>query len=188
MPPKFINLVVNRCLRDYIFIMKNLLILVVTTVLFLAGCGKGIEPSAPETEMPGFSGKITFKGTWPAGITRTHIVVFKNPLISAADFNAFNIKYVSPAIPYGVNSYNYNSVDSALISIGPGEYNYVAVAQSKTETLSLTRADWTVAGVYYAAGDTSTPGKLLINQNKLTTGIDIICDFDNPPSQPPGGN
>ena len=106
---------------------------------------------------------------------------------SAADFNPFNLKFVSLEIPYGIRTYNFNSTDSSYISIGAGIYHYVAVAQQKTTDLSLNRKDWSVAGVYYKNGDTSNPGILEIPENTLVRNINIVCDFNNPPQQPPGG-
>ena len=169
--------------------MKNLIpILIIISAMF-CGCGGGIEPAPvqPEDQKPGFSGKISFIGDWPDSITRTHLVVFKNAINSAGDFNAFNIAYVSLEIPYGVTEFNYSSIDSSYLDIFPGEYKYVSVAQSKTPQLLLDRKAWTVAGLYYSNSDTTKPGVLVINQTGVTTGINIICDFNNPPPQPPGG-
>ncbi len=135
----------------------------------------------------GFSGTVSFVGNWPQGITRTHIVVFEDPLLSAGDFNAFNLKFVSVEIPYGTQVYDFNSADTAVVKIADGEFSYVAVAQQKTANVSLNRRDWFVVGVYYAGGDTTKPGTLVIPKNTLVKNINIICDFDNPPIQPPGG-
>jgi hypothetical protein len=148
-------------------------------------CGEGIAPEP--IVQTGFSGTISFVGNWPQGITRTHIVVFKDPLLSAGDFNAFNLKFVSIEIPFGSTVFNYNSADTGVVPISEGEYSYIAVAQQKTPNVSLNRKDWSVVGVYYAGGDTSKPGKLIIPENTLVKNINIICDFNNPPPQPPGG-
>lgn len=154
-------------------------------LIFNLSCGEGIAPEA--IVQTGFSGTVSFVGNWPQGITRTHIVVFENPLLSAGDFNAFNLKFVSVEIPYGTQVYNFNSVDTAVVKITDGEFSYVAVAQQKTANVSLNRKDWFVVGVYYAGGDTTKPGTLIIPKNTLVKNINIICDFDNPPIQPPGG-
>ena len=148
-------------------------------------CDEGISPEP--IYQTGFSGKVSFLGNWPEGITRTHIVVFKDPLLALGDFNIANLKFVSVEIPYGSISFNYNSADTSVVPIGEGEFAYVAVAQQKTVNLSLNRKDWFVVGVYYAGGDTTNPGKLVISDKTLVKGIDIFCDFDNPPPQPPGG-
>ena len=148
-------------------------------------CGEGIAPEP--IVQTGFSGTVTFIGGWPEGITRTHIVVFKDPLLSAGDFNAFNLKFVSVEIPYSSTKFDYNSADTAVVPISEGEYSYIAVAQQKTPNVSLNRKDWFVIGVYYAGGDTTNPGKLIIPENTLVKNINIICDFNNPPPQPPGG-
>ena len=158
-------------------------------VLFLS-CGGGIEPPAPEIGITGFSGKITFVGTWPAGIKRTHLVVFKNPINTPNDFFPPNLSIIIDSVAYGSTTFTYNSADDNFISnspVEPGDYAYVVVAQSKTPDLSLLREDWTVAGIYYANNDYSKPGVLRIEKDKMTKDVNITCDFDNPPPQPPGG-
>jgi len=153
-------------------------------ILFFSGCDKGISPE----EQTGFSGAITFLGEWPDSVARTHLVVFKDPLNSINDFNAFNLRYVSLEIPYGTRTYQYNSADSAYVPINAGVYSYVAVAQSKTPALSLERKDWVVVGLYYAGNDITKPGVLVIPENTMVRNINIIVDFNNPPPQPPGGD
>jgi hypothetical protein len=167
-------------------VKKTLIILIAG--LFFYSCGEGISPE-PEVKIKttGFGGEIVFKGNWPAGITRTLIVAFRNPLNSTGDFNALNLGFVSDTIPYGTNVISYSSLNNPLLEILPGEYSYVAVAQSTTPTISLNRKDWVVIGVYYSNGDESTPGKLVISQDVFVPDINIICDFDNLPPQPPGG-
>jgi hypothetical protein len=156
----------------------------------LLSCDEGIGPEG-SADPRGFSGTITFIGDWPEGIARTHIVLFLNPLNGANDFNVFNLKYVSQEIPNGTAEFNYNTTEGAFIPdegfIDPGTYSYLAVAQSETADLSLDIADWTVAGVYYAAGDSTNPGVVTITNGVVSENINIICDFNNPPPQPPGG-
>ena len=161
------------------------LILFLVSIILNLYCGEGIAPE-PIVET-GFSGTVSFIGEWPQGITRTHIVIFKDPLLTAGDFNAFNLKFVSVEIPYGTRLFNFNSADTAVVKISEGEFSYVAVAQQKTANVSLNRKDWFVVGVYYAGADTTKPGMLVIPKNTLVKNINIICDFNNPPPQPPGG-
>ncbi len=164
--------------------MKYILLLI--SIFTLAGCDEGIAP-VPAGEKTGFSGSITFSGEWPDTVQRTHLVVFRDPLLSAADFNILNLSYVGPGIPSGVEVFDYNSNDSALVTIGAGTYSYVAVAQSTTPEVVLERWAWYVVGVYYANGDSTVPGKLVIPENTLVKDINIHCDFNNLPPQPPGG-
>jgi hypothetical protein len=167
----------------YGFKILTLLILGLT-----AGCDGGISPEPAPPVEPGFSGTVTFVGEWPSDITQTNIVLFKDPLLSDADFNVFNLRYISNSIPNGSTTFEFDSRSNFLIAnIEPGEYAYLAVAQSKTPELSLQRKDWFVTGVYYAGGDTTQPGTLVIPEATFVSGISIICDFDNPPPQPPGG-
>ena len=175
--------------------MKRLLVsvvLIISSLFFLIRCDKGIEPNpVDDSGETGFSGLVTFKGEWPAGVTRTHLVVFRNPLVSAGDFSVENIGFISNEITYGSSEFQYNSIDnsiSTLITLAPGEYSYIVVAQSYTPDLSLDRKDWVVVGVYTATGDQNDPGKMIINKGHVTSGVNITVDFNNPPPQPPGGN
>lgn len=169
---------------------KQVLAVIFCLLIILSGCGKGIEPE-PEKTQEGFGGRITFIGTWPDSITRTHLVVFKDPLIMPSDFNAFNLAFVSLEIPFGITSFTYSTLDSALypvnVKLPAGTYSYVAVAQQKTLNLTLNRQDWFVAGAYFISGDSITPGIITIHSGEFKNGVDIICDFNNPPQQPPGG-
>jgi hypothetical protein len=103
------------------------------------------------------------------------------------------LKFLSLEIPLGVQTYEFSSLDSSYIPQNPGPflpgtYSYVAAAYQTTENLSLARRDWFVSGVYYANGDTTQPGKITINENVFLDNVNIVCDYDNPPPQPPGGN
>lgn len=152
-------------------------------LLIADGCNKGIEPQIDTT---GFSGRITFKGTWPDSIKRTYVVVFDSLLEESNDFNLYNIKFISDSLPTAIPFYDYDSRDSSVIPVSAGSYAYVVVVQQKTPQISLNKKDWIVAGVYYANGDTTQPGRLIIPENSFIKNINIICDFDNPPPQPPG--
>jgi hypothetical protein len=162
--------------------------LLIISALLFAACGKGIEPEPEKVEI-GFSGTITFIGEWDENITSTNIVLFKDEIKSAADFNFINIKYASEVIPFGSESYSYNSSENlpVLNSIEAGDYAYLAVAQTTETEIQLVRSAWVVAGVYNSEGDSSEFGKLTIPSGSLLTDINIICDFNNPPPQPPGG-
>ena len=156
-----------------------------------SGCDGGISPTSANNSLQqaGFSGTITFMGKWPDSVTGTYLVVFQNELKSLSDFNILNIKYVSLKIPFGLTTFNYSSLDSAYLPqqghLADGEYEYVAVAQLTSPTISVNRKDWRVAGVYYANNDYSHPGKLVIPPDTYVRNINIICDFNNPPPQPP---
>jgi hypothetical protein len=158
-----------------------------------SGCKGGILPTSAgdSIEEEGFGGTITFKGTWPDSVTQTYLVVFQKELKSLSDFNILNIKYISLEIPFGSTTVNYSSLDSAYLPeqghLADGVYEYVAVAQLTSPVISINRKDWRVAGVYYANNDSSHPGILVIPPNTFVRNINIVCDFNNPPPQPPGG-
>jgi len=170
--------------------MQKLIALLSIFVLLFSGCEGGIEPRAEKHS--GFGGRIIFIGEWPDSVTRTHLVVFKDPLNSISDFSLQNIRFVSVEIPFGSSQYSYSSKDSSVLPgtglFEPGEYAYVAVAQSSKTDVSLNREDWFVVGLYYNEGDTSGPGILRIPENTFVENVIIVCDFNNPPPQPPGGN
>ena len=177
----------------YIFYVKKLLqyLIYFLPILFAFGCNQGITPATAqeENQTAGFSGEITFNGNWSPDVKWTLLVVFKDPLTSASAFNIFNVGYISHPIPNNIKSFSFSTLqDSGIIPITAGTFSYVAVAQSNKDTLSINRADWKVVGVYYAGGDTTQPGKLTIPANSFITGININCDFNKPPVQPPGGN
>lgn len=155
----------------------------------LFGCDKGLEPLDEDTLIgTGFTGTITFNGEWPDSVFRTVVVLFKDNLNSPLDFNIVNLRYISEEIPYGVNSYEYSSLQNFTVAnVTAGEYAYLAVAQSKTEELSLDRKDWYVVGLYAADESQQNPATLKINNNEVKQNVNIVCDFNNPPIQPPGG-
>jgi len=161
-------------------------------LLFAFACNDhGIEPKLPESS--GFSGTVRFLNEWPDSIKRTFIVVFENPLLAPEDFTIFNLKFLSREIPLNTPIFQFSSLDSAYIPTTPapfpsGTYAYVAVVQQSTEEISLARKDWFVSGVYYAPGDTSKPGTMVIPDSTFVRNINIFVDFNNPPPQPPGYN
>lgn len=162
------------------------------SLLFLVlSCDKGIEPypEPVDPENTAIAGTVTFSGEWPSGVARTHIVLFRNQIQNEGDFFPPNLSYVSNEIDSGTTTLEYDSRTNNLLGVNlePGTYRYIVVAQSTKEQLSLDRIDWFVVGVYYSGNDESRPGSIIINEGKVTEGVDIFCDFDNPPPQPPGG-
>jgi len=166
--------------------MKNIKYLLILSLLIIISCNEGIAP-LPEPTEPGFKGTVTFIGEWPEGITRTHIVMFKETLEDSSDFNILNLGFISEEIPNGILEFQYDTfINSIIGEIEAREYAYLVVAQSKTESLSLQRKDWVVIGIYCET-DLSCTGKINIPPGAYLENINIICDFNNPPPQPPGG-
>ena len=160
-------------------------------LLAIACDDHGIEPKPSESS--GFSGTVRFLNEWPDSIKRSFIVVFQYPLLADTDFVILNIKFLSREIPLGVRVYEFSSLDSAYLPPTPrsfpsGSYAYVAVVQQSTEEISFARKDWYVSGVYYANGDTTKPGTMVIPDSTFVENININVDFNNPPLQPPGYN
>lgn len=148
-------------------------------------CGEGIEPGVEKTiEQTGFGGTVYFFGEWPDTVKRTFIVAFRNEIKNAGDF-VLQLGFISDSIPNNSKQFIYSSLINPILPITAGEYNYVVVAQSATPEISLLRKDWRVVGVFYVNSDTSKPGKLILTDNQFIRNINITCDFDNPPPQPP---
>ena len=169
--------------------MRAVIIILFPLSFLLLSCDKGLSPDLAD-EKSGFGGTITFSGEWDPASKQTHVVAFNDPLLSIDDFNVFNLSYVSESIPNGSNSYNYttNNTEALISVIVPGEVAYIAVAQSLRDTITLNRADWVVIGLYYSPNDNVNPGKINIEEGKYLENINIHCDFNNPPPQPPGGS
>jgi hypothetical protein len=175
--------------------IKILSIFIAGLFIILVSCqaDHGIAPKTIVDTEFGFGGNIVFYGAWPDSIKRMFLVAFKDPLLDESDFVITNMGYLSIELPLEVQSIQYSSFDSAYIPLNqydspPSVYHYVAVAQQSTEEISLERKDWFVSGIYYANGDTTMPGILTIPKDTFVDDINIYCDFDKSPPQPPGGN
>jgi len=168
--------------------MKILISILILISFAFFSCDEGLSPDEAEISV-GISGRIIFKGQWDNSIRRTHIVMFKDSLKSSSDFSALNLRYVSEEIPKGSSEYKFDSQENAILNnIKPGEYAYLAVAQSKTFLLSLNRSAWFVVGIYSIENEPTKAKIVNILPKNSLTNIEIICDFDNLPPQPPGGN
>jgi hypothetical protein len=169
--------------------LTGLFLFVQVFFLTVISCDHGISPGPPESS--GFGGTVTFLSSWPDSVKRSFIVVFENPLLEPDDFTINNLKFLTREIPLGVQSHQFSSEDSAYIPPAPGpfpagSYSYIAVVQQSTELLSLARKDWFVSGIYYAQGDTTKPGIMIIPESTFIRNINIKVNFNNPPPQPPG--
>jgi len=168
--------------------MKFFFITLLATITLIS-CDGGLEPekSVPDTRT-GFGGTVTFVGEWDPEVTETIIVLFNDPLLSEEDFNILNLKYLSTPILFGTNEFVYNTIDSVSFgSVEAGSYAYLAVAQTKADPITLNREDWYVVGVYQSAESGAEPGEISIEEKKFKSNVNIKCDFNNPPPQPPGG-
>jgi hypothetical protein len=180
-------------IKTIIKYFKYLSALLILMLLAFACDDHGIEPrpETPADKISGFSGRVTFINEWPDSIKRSFVVVFQNPLLNPGDFTVFNLKFLSREIPLNSSVYEFSSLDSAFIPSVPGPfppatYAYIAVAQQSTEELSLARKDWFVSGLYFANGDTTKPGTMIVPDSSFVENINITVDFNNPPPQPPG--
>ncbi len=169
--------------------MKLKIFTFILLLIILSSCDHGIAPPAAlPTVEPGFSGKVTFVGQWPDSVVQTYVVLFKNPLLDSLDFNIQNLRFVSVPIPKGSREFLFSTKDknNVLSNVEPGHYAYLAVAQ-QLKALSFNRKDWFVAAVYYPDGDSTKAGEFTLPENTFLENVNILCDFNHPPVQPPGG-
>jgi hypothetical protein len=167
--------------------MRSYLALTVITLftLHITSCNEGLAPQ-PEPEptvQEGFGGKVFFNGEWNTGVTRTHLIVFRNPVTTPDDFSLTNIAYVSSAIPYGVTEYNYSTADTAMFPpnsrLSAGTYSFIVVAQQTTAELTLNGADWFIRG-FYASENPAVPGAVTVPPEGFVNDINIYCNFNSP--------
>ncbi|MCX8011445.1 MAG: hypothetical protein N3A61_09855 [Ignavibacteria bacterium] len=169
------------------FFKSTKYIFVISLMWVFISCEHGIAPK-PELPKTGFGGKIIFKNQWPKDIFSTRVVAFRDTIKTPADFNIFNIVYVSDSIPYGVGEFNYSTETSRIFppnEMFDGVFKYICVAQSIIPGEPLVRDAWRVAGIYYSNGDTTKYGSIEVKKNTFVKNVDIKVDFQNPPVQPP---
>ena len=164
-------------------------IIIIVIIISLTGCDGGLSPTGDDiANKTGFGGTVTFVGEWDPQITQTNIVLFKDPLLSGDDFKISNLKYLSTSIPFGTSTYHYNTIDSIMFgNVEAGKYAYLAVVQTTKVQISLERKDWFVVGVYQSEEPGAGPGEINVKEKQFHFDTNIICDFYNPPVQPPGG-
>ena len=162
--------------------------IILTVTISVISCDGGLAPNDTGIEnKTGFGGSISFVGDWPSDITQTNIVLFKEPILTKADFNIENLKYLSTSIPFNAKEYSYNTIDSLLFgNVISGKYSYLAVIQTKEKSISFDRKDWFVVGVYKSAEVDAVPGEIIVKENKFNFEVNITCDFNDLPPQPPG--
>jgi len=146
-------------------------------------CDQGLSPESAAKLGPayGISGTIYFTN-WPPtdSVVDLRVVSFKNfPSQDILDeVLQGRARYTETLQPYGADSIHYKLV---LSPIPPGAFAYTVVAQRFGPNV---RADWKAVGEYYANGDTSRPGPIIVPADSILPGIDIRVDFRRPPRGP----
>lgn len=164
-------------------IIKTIFIIIL--IFYFIGCDHGIAPKV-EPPRTGFSGTITFKNNWPTDVYQTRVVAFRETIKTVADFNLFNIAFISDTIPYGAKEFVYESDKNPLITPQVGtNLKYIVVAQSIVPNPLPRREDWRVAGIYFDPNNPTKYGTVQIEEGVFKRNIDINVDFNNPPIQPP---
>ncbi len=139
--------------------------LFVVAFLFLLGFASctdnhGLHP----VPITGISGTITFKGEWPANTEFVRVAVYQAyPPPSLIALSA-----VSDPLPFGAKSYRY------ILPLKPGRYGWILVAW-KAKNAPFT--DIRTLGTYYASGDSTKPGSVTVEKDRLTTNVDMVADF-----------
>jgi len=156
----------------------------VTFLVVVFGCDKGISPSAQPPPPAGYmSGTIRYRH-WPSSdsLIDLRIVAFSlfPPSNIVNEVLAGRAAVYPPLgdsalVPFYVDSLSY------AFSLSSGEYQYVAVAQQFGPNIT---SDWRAVGQYDLDSNLVVPSPVTINPNDTTAHVDINVDFDNPPPPP----
>ncbi len=150
--------------------------------LSLLSCEEGLSPASSTTagHTYGISGVIHFRH-WPPpdSIRDLRLAALQNYPVASIPNEVLNgrARY-SNSLPWGVDSLRYTLT---LAPLPPGTIPFVGVAQQYGPNV---QQDWRVVGEYYAGGDTSHPGSVVVPNDSIVSGIDIFVDFLHPPPQP----
>ncbi|CUS79559.1 hypothetical protein JGI7_00800 [Candidatus Kryptonium thompsonii] len=153
--------------------------LIAPFLLFLLSCDHGLKPTEAGTliyEEPGFGGTVYFKGTWPDTVYDLRVVAFRNypPSDIINEVLGGKAKF-SQSLPKKVDSTKYE------VLADTGKWEYIAVALQYGPNIF---SDWKAIGVYDTTEYDTIPTPIYIPYGKFIRGINITCDFDNPPPQP----
>jgi hypothetical protein len=144
-------------------------------ILALSACDHGLEP--PPAAKPGFGGRITYKGKWPAvdSLVRLALVAFKHypPTNILNDVLSGDAVY-DTALTRNVGFQDYQFYAE------PTRFEYVVVAQQYGPDIF---SQWRVIGVYSDDPTQVTPLAVTVTAGTFVSGIDITVDFNYPPPQ-----
>ncbi len=148
----------------------------------ISACEQGIAPVA--NPVPGRSYGI--RGTiyflhWPPpdSILDLRVAALQHyPVASIPDEVLNGRARYSDQLPYGRDSIAYQLT---LPPLPPGTIPFIGVAQRYGPNV---QQDWRVVGVYYAGGDTTQPGQVVVPADSMVPGVNIIVDFNHLPPQP----
>ncbi len=156
-------------------------ILLIFLLLFIS-CDHGLKPSEAGTpseqyEEPGFGGTVYFKGNWPDSIYDLRVVAFRKypPQDIINEVLQGRAKFSQTLTTSKVDSTKYE------VLADTGKWEYIVVALQYGSNIF---SDWKAVGVYDTTPEDTIPTPLYIPYGKFLRGINITCDFDNPPPQP----
>jgi hypothetical protein len=155
-------------------------ILIILPILIFLSCDHGLKPPEREItqqyEEPGFGGTVYFKGSWPDTIYDLRVVAFrKYPPQNIINEVLQGMAKFSEKLPQRVDSTNYK------VTADTGKWEYVVVALQYGSNIF---SDWKAVGVYDTTPEDTIPTPIYIPYGKFLRGVNITCDFNNPPPQP----
>lgn len=159
--------------------MRKIFLLFFLLLPFIS-CDHGLKPSETSTpiyEEPGFGGTVYFKGSWPDTVYDLRVVAFRNypPQNIINEVMGGKAKFSQSPLPTKVDSTNYE------VLADTGKWEYIVVALRYGENIF---SDWKAIGVYDTTAQDTIPTPIYIPYGKFIRGINITCDFNNPPPQP----
>ncbi len=149
------------------------------TLFLVSGCDEGLAPDAVKVIPYGIKGTIYFRN-WPPrdSIIDLCLGALSNyPVTSIIEEVTSKRASITPTLaPFFADSIPYILY---LPPLPPGAIPFIGVAQQFGQNLYT---DWRIVGIYYAGGDTSRPGSVLVPPDSIVEGINITVDFAHPPS------
>lgn len=171
----------------------RLLFVIVSTLLLVSGCDRGLGPISEDT---GFNGVITFRN-WPPPeqVEELRLVAFTEYPADSSGILAALLQgraVIYPPVTVGVaaaleilGNKSADTVNYAFTKEGTtlleGTYNYVVVAWRYGPNYF---ADWRPAGVYTESPGTFEPAPVVVRERRMRKDVNITVDFNNLPPKP----
>lgn len=157
-----------------------LMLAAVVLLLFASACeDHGLLPPT-EMTIPGFSGTLHIRGTWPPqdSVRDLRVAAFRNyPPKDLLSEVLGGSAVFSDGLPHGMDSIAYRVQAEAL----RGVFAYVVVAQNYGPDPFQ---HWRAVGVYTVSGDVRAPSPIDVGGGRFLRDIDITVDFIDLPPQP----
>jgi hypothetical protein len=162
-------------------VLSSALALVLSVMI--GACEQGLSPpgvAGKPVGSHGIRGRVIFSHWPPAdSVLDLRIAALQHYPVQSivAEVLAGRAAY-SDQVPYGIDTLEYQLL---LNQLPPGTIPFIGVAQRYGPNI---QTDWRVVGEYYANGDTTMPGSVVVPADSIVPDIDMVVDFSHIPPQP----